>query len=129
MQTTDNSEKSIYEAIGGEAAVAAAVEVFYQRVLADPALSGYFAHTDMERLQRHQRAFFAMALRGPNQYSGQSMRAAHAGRGITDADFDRVAMHLVATLDTLGVPASLTEQIVQQIAPLRGEIVSTAAAA
>lgn len=129
MLTTEREEPTIYQAIGGEAAIAAAVEVFYQRVMADPALNGYFAHSDMEQLQRHQRAFFTMALRGPGAYAGRSMRAAHAGRGITGADFDRVAAHLVGTLDSLAVPAELTERIVQQIAPLRGDVVSEDAAA
>jgi hemoglobin len=122
-------QASIYEAIGGEAAVTAAVELFYQRVLADPTLSGYFVHTDLEQLRRHQRAFVTMALRGPGKYAGRSMREAHARRGISDADFDRVAGHLVDTLAGLGVPAPLIERIVATVAPLRTDIVSAAAPA
>ncbi len=99
------------------------MDEFYVRVLADPSLAPYFAQTDLPRLKAHQRSFFAMALRGPNEYSGRSMREAHAGRGITDAAFDRVAQHLMDTLAHLGVSERLIQQIIARVAPLRSEIV------
>ena len=114
---------SIYETIGGQPAVMAAVDEFYHRVLADPELASYFAGTSLQRLKGHQAAFFAMALGGPDHYKGRSMREAHAGRGITDAAFDRVAEYLAATLGALDVDAVTIEGIVAQVAPLRAEIV------
>ena len=118
---------TLYEAIGGQPAVMAAVDGFYQRVLADPMLARYFEHVPLQRLRGHQAAFFAMALKGPDNYRGRSMREAHAGMGIIDAEFDRVAMHLIDTLAELGVPQPLIEQIVGQVAPLRAEIVEASA--
>ena len=40
---------SIYDSIGGAAAVRAAVDDFYARVLADRRLAPFFARTDLER--------------------------------------------------------------------------------
>jgi hemoglobin len=114
---------SIYDAIGGQPSVMAAVEEFYRRVLADPALAPYFAGVSMQRLKGHQAAFFAMALGGPDRYHGRSMREAHAGRAISDAHFDRVAEHLVATLAALEVDEATVAGIVGRIAPLRTEVV------
>ena len=48
---------------------------------------------------------------------------AHAGLGITDRDFDRVAGHLAGALQTLGVPADHVEVILARVAPLRADIV------
>jgi hemoglobin len=120
-------DTSIYAAIGGQPAVMAAVEEFYRRVLADPALAPYFAGIPVKRLKGHQAAFFAMALGGPDRYKGRSMQEAHAGRGITDADFDRVAGHLVATLAALGVDQGTISRIIGHVAPLRTEIVEAPA--
>lgn len=117
------TQVSLYEQIGGQPALQAAVDEFYQRVLADPSLAPYFTESDLPRLTAHQRAFFSMALRGPNGYTGRSMREAHAGRGITDAAFDRVAQHLMDTLAHLGVSERLIQQIIARVAPLRSEIV------
>ncbi|HEY3882109.1 MAG TPA: group 1 truncated hemoglobin [Trebonia sp.] len=115
---------SIYDRIGGSGAVGAAVDDFYVRVLADARLAPYFAGTDMSRLKAHQRSFIAAAVGGPEVFSGRDMGAAHAGLGITDADFDAVVGHLVDTLTGLGVPAETIGEIGGALAPLRGDIVT-----
>ena len=120
---------SIYEQIGGREAVAAAVDVFYARVSRDATLAGYFARTDMRRQKMHMRAFLAVALGGPEIYRGRDMAAAHAGLGITDAVFDRVVDHLVATLIELAVPTELIVAIGEKVAPLRALVVAQRAAA
>jgi hemoglobin len=118
------AEVSIYEAIGGEPALVAVVDDFYQRVLADPQLAGFFAGANMPKLKGSQVEFFAAALGGPDFYQGASMRQVHAGRGISQADFDKVAFHLVNSLAVAGVPGEIITQIAAAITPLAGEIVS-----
>ncbi|HEY0936886.1 MAG TPA: group 1 truncated hemoglobin [Trebonia sp.] len=116
--------ESLYEAIGGESALVWVMDDFYVRVLADPDLSGIFAGTSMPKLKGRQVAFLAAALGGPDLYRGNSMRKAHAGRRISQADFDRVAVHLAAALAAAGVPAGTVRQVVETIAPLAADIVS-----
>ncbi|WP_042399783.1 group I truncated hemoglobin [Streptacidiphilus carbonis] len=113
---------TIYESIGGEAAVTAAVDDFYRRVLADPALAGFFGSTPLPQLKAHQRAFIGAALGGPEAYRGRPMAEVHAGRGITDEHFDAVVGHLAATLASLGVPERTIGEIAAALAPLRAEI-------
>lgn len=115
---------NIYAELGGAAAVAAAVDDFYRRVLSDPALVGYFAGVDPERVKAHQRTFLAAALGGPAGYRGRSMREAHAGLHVRDVDFDRVVDHLVATLAALEVPGPTITTVVELLGPLRGQIVN-----
>lgn len=116
---------AIYDEIGGAGAVKAAVELFYSKVMADPELAGYFDHTNMARLQSHQRAFITAALGGPSMYSGRSMGDAHAELGITSDAFDAVVGHLGSTLTELGVPAPTIGTIASSLAPLKGEIVGS----
>jgi hemoglobin len=118
---------SIYDTIGGAPAVQAAVEDFYQRVLADPELAPYFANVDMGKLKAHQRSFIAAAIGGPEIFSGRDMGTAHAGLAITDADFDSVVSHLVDTLTSLNVPDEIIGQIGAALSPLRADIVTVAA--
>jgi len=118
---------SIFDQIGGAAAIEAAVDIFYGKVLADPDLRGYFAQIDLARLKRHQRAFLTAALGGGDAYAGRSMGPAHAGLGVTDAAFDAVVGHLAATLTELSVPDEIITEIGGALIPLRPEIVSVAA--
>jgi hemoglobin len=116
---------TIYDSIGGSAAVSAAVDNFYARVLADPQLAPFFASTDLQHLKAHQRAFIAAAVGGPEIYRGRDMAAAHVGLDITDADFDAVVGHLVTTLTELAVPADTISQIGAALLPLRSDIVTS----
>lgn len=96
----------LFDRLGGSAAVAAAVDVFYDKVLADPLLSPYFEGLDMKRQKAHQRAMLTAAFGGPNAYQGRDLTTAHAGlveQGVGDAHFDAVVGHLAATLQELGV--------------------------
>jgi hemoglobin len=121
--------ESIYVAIGGAPAVSAAVDELYRRVLADPALAGYFAGVDVARVKAHQRLFVTAALGGPGGYRGRSMREAHAALHVRDSDFDRVVGHLVATLAALGVDGPTVDAITDLLGPLRQEIVAEPAEA
>ncbi len=101
---------SVYEKIGGEAAVNAAVDVFYRKVLADDRINMFFEGVDMEKQAGKQKAFLTMALGGPHNYSGKDMRDGHkhlVEKGLNDSHFDAVMENLGATLKELGVPDDL----------------------
>ena len=117
-------EVSTYEMMGGEPALVAVVDDFYERVLADPQLAAFFAGANMPKLKGRQVEFFTVALGGPDVYQGGSMRQVHVGRGIGQADFDKVAFHLTSALAAAGVPAETIAQIAAAITPLADEIVS-----
>lgn len=106
----ESASATLYERIGGEAAVNAAVELFYRKVLSDYRINRFFAKTNMEEQINKQKAFFTMAFGGPNTYTGGDMRSVHARlvkMGLNDSHFDAVMEHLGATLTELGVPGDL----------------------
>ncbi|GFO73157.1 hemoglobin [Bathymodiolus japonicus methanotrophic gill symbiont] len=108
-----SEEASLYDQIGGEAAVDAAVELFYRKVLGDHRINRFFSKTNMEEQIAKQKAFFTMAFGGPNNYTGGDMRSVHARlveMGLDSSHFDAVMEHLGATLKELGVPDDLIGQ-------------------
>lgn len=105
---------SLFGKIGGEAAVDAAVDIFYRKVLADQSIVRFFDSTDMERQAAKQKAFLTMAFGGPNNYTGSDMRQAHSKLvkiGLDDSHFDAVAGHLLDTLKELDVAQDLIDQV------------------
>jgi hemoglobin len=123
MATAGSARPSLYEELGGATAIAAVVEEFYARVLGDSTLAPLFAGIDLDRLRRHQTAFLASALGGPETYGGRSLRQAHAGLHITEAQFGAVAGHLGGALAACGVPGALVEAVIGQVAQLQGDVV------
>jgi len=103
---------SVYEKIGGEAAVDAAVDIFYRKVLMDERISEFFDTVDMDVQHAKQKAFLTMAFGGPNKYTGKDMREAHKHMKLTEDHFNAVAENLVATLNELSVPQEYIDEIV-----------------
>ncbi|MEE8332879.1 MAG: group 1 truncated hemoglobin [Alphaproteobacteria bacterium] len=106
--------ESLFDRIGGNAALDAAVDLFYDRVIADPILTPFFESVDLTNQRAKQKAFLGMAFGGPADYTGQDMRSAHAPlveRGLTDQHFNAVAGHLQDTLEQLNVPAELIAEV------------------
>ncbi|WP_435344631.1 group I truncated hemoglobin [Haloarchaeobius sp. HRN-SO-5] len=120
----DDGAETLYDRLGGEEAVAAVVDDFYDRVLADEWVNHHFEGTDMEDLHSHQRQFVAAAAGGPVDYDGRDMAAAHDGLDITDEEFDVVADHLATALATNGVAEADRETLMDEVAALRPAIVS-----
>jgi hemoglobin len=119
---------SIYEQIGGQEALIAVVDDFYERVLSDPELAVYFKGSNMPRLKGKQVEFFTAALGGPDEYTGLSMKEVHRGRGIGHHEFGLVAKYLTEALLAAGVPDDTTNTIIGAIAPLATDIVAAPAA-
>lgn len=117
---------SLYERLGGDAALLAVIEQFYERVLEDPALQPFFVGISMKWMKERQRRFFTQALGGPAIYNGRTMRAAHASLAIEPRHFNLVAKHLIQTLEANSVPQGLIEETAERIMPLATEIVNTA---
>ena len=98
--------QSLYEAIGGESAVNAAVDIFYRKALVDTRISRFFAGVEMDQLIIKQRAFLTMVLGGPNKYVGKDVRTGHAHllkRGLDDSHVNAVVENLTAALNELHV--------------------------
>src|SRR5688500_3550235 len=105
---------SLFERIGGENAVLAAVDLFYEKVLADELVGPFFQELDMKVQTRKQVSFMTWAFGGPEEFRGRPLRESHAKlvseRGLSDAHFDRVAEHLEASLEELGIERSLIDE-------------------
>jgi hemoglobin len=119
---TEAQPTSIYQAIGGRAALVAAVDGLYGRLLADPELGPFFPGGVGARHRAYVVTILGEALGGPERYRGPDLARAHRSLGISDVQFDRTAAHLTATLDELGVPSGLADQIVEIVAGLRPAI-------
>ena len=123
-------ETSLFERLGGEPAVDAAVDLFYRKVLQDQSIKRFFATTDMDDQRAKQKSFLTLAFGGPNDYSGKDLADAHAhlvDDGLNDTHFDAVAGHLNATLKELGVPDDLIGEAMAIAASTRDDVLGRSA--
>lgn len=119
------AEATLFEKIGGMGAVHAAVDIFYKKVLADDTINHFFKNIDMNTQSGKLKMFLAYAFGAPMPYSGKQMKEAHAYMNITEAHFNAVAGHLVATLQELSVPQDLINEVVIIAMSTKDDIVNS----
>lgn len=115
----------LYEIIGGRRMINSAVELFYQKVLADESVKHFFDGVDMEHLRTRQSMFVTMLLGGEFVYTGRDIREAHARprlMGMTDPHFETLLRHFRAALEELGVPPDKVEQVMMRVQGTRKDV-------
>ena len=116
---------TLYERIGGQAAVNTAVEIFYRKVLTDDRINAFFDGVNMEQQINKQKGFLTMAFGGPNQYTGKDLREGHkhlVARGLNDSHVDVVIELLGGTLQELGVAAEDIQEVAKIANSVRDDV-------
>jgi hemoglobin len=116
-------QKSLYERLGGKPAIQAVVDDFIGNVAADNRINGFFASTNIPRLDSMLVDQICEATGGPCQYTGRDMKSTHAGMGVTDAHFNALVEDLVKSLNKFNVPEKEKSELLTAIASMKGDIV------
>lgn len=119
-------ERTLYERLGGKDAITAVVDEFYDRVMADELVAGYFDDVDMQKQRAHQAQFISSVTGGPVEYSGDEMAAVHSDMGITPSEFQAIATHLDDALRTFDVDEDDREAVLEEVASYQNAIVTAA---
>lgn len=114
---------TLYQRLGGLNAIQAVVDDFVARVAADSRINARFANANIPLLKRRLVDQVCQATGGHCSYMGLDMKTAHAGMGITNAEFDALVEDLVATLDRFRVGEAEKNELLALLAPLRKDIV------
>jgi hemoglobin len=113
---------SLYERLGGEDGIERLITRLYEKVLADPVLAPMFAKSSVDRVMAMQRKYIAVAVGGPEAYSGRSLSEVHAGRGISTRHFYLFARKLLEALEELGASPDDAYDVANRLARNVGDV-------
>lgn len=119
----ESKHKSLYKRLGGKKAITAVVDDFTARVAADKRINMFFAHTDIPHFKGCLFNQLCEATGGPCKYTCRSMKDAHAGMGVTTADFNALVEDLVATLNKFKVVKTEQDELLAILSPMQKDIV------
>jgi hemoglobin len=116
-------EATLYERLGGSDGIAAITEAMLVRSADDARIRDDFAEADIVNLHALLSEHLCALTGGPCTYSGRDMKAAHAGLGITEADFNALVENLVDAMTERGVPIAAQNELLAILAPMRGDVI------
>jgi hemoglobin len=118
--------RSLYERLGGYDAVAAVVDDFVGRLVTDKQFERFFvghSNDSKKRIRQHIVDQFCAAAGGPCVYTGRTMKESHTGLGISEAEWDAAARHLVASLDKFKVAEQEKKDLLAFVSTVKADIV------
>jgi hemoglobin len=119
-------DKSLYQRLGGYDAIAAVSDEFITRLATDEQEKRFFVgFSDDSKLRIRQLLVDLMckATGGPCAYIGRDMKTAHAGAGITKADWDRSLKIFGEVLNKFKVPEKEQQELAALLLPLEKDVV------
>lgn len=125
----DIVEKPLWDRLGGQKAVEAVVSKFVAAAAGDPKVNflrdGKYKldAAGVKKLEGLLVELISATTGGPLKYSGKSMKDSHKGMAITEAEFNALAGHLVATLKDFKVPQAEIDELVAIVASTKADIV------
>jgi hemoglobin len=128
LEASAQTQQSLYERLGGKAAIVAVVDDFVANCAADVRINTFFTATaaDKKRLAAFKDKLvdqICEAAGGPCKYTGKDMKTAHAGMGITNADFNALVEDLTKSLNKFKVGKAEQDQLLGVLGPMRPLIV------
>lgn len=118
---------TLFDTVGGRLTINAAVDAFYEKVLADKTLRPFFEGAGLDHLRARQSMFLSMLLGGKTVYTGRDIHAAHGqarGMGMNDSHFETFLNHFRAALQEVGVQGDKLEQIIKLLDQSRGPVLN-----
>jgi truncated hemoglobin YjbI len=124
---SSSTGKSLYDRLGGAAAITATVNLFYDKVLADDRIRSFFTHTNMEMQRRRQIKLITLVTGGPpdeTPYDLSLLRSTHLHMNITDFHFDATVELLIAALKDLKVQSKEIDDLCTILSRVRPDIIA-----
>jgi len=124
--TAGAEEKTLYQRLGGYDAIAAVSDEFIGRLAADEEEKRFFVGFSTDSKMRIRQLLVDLVCKstgGPCYYTGRDMKTAHAGSGITKADWEHSLKILGEVLDKFKVPAKEQQELAALLVPLEKDVV------
>ena len=117
------AESTLFEQIGGEAALHKTVDEFAVIVEADERINFTFADTDIPKFKQLLFEQLCNITGGPCKYTGRTMEESHRKLKATNAMFNALAEDLYLSFERAGVPYRLQNKVMALLAPMQRDIV------
>jgi hemoglobin len=120
-------KKSLYDRLGGEKGITKVVDDLVANVIADKTYKDkhkkHFQEGGVAGLKKKLVNQIGEATGGPQKYTGKTMKEAHKGLEITNADFDSLVGDLVKALKKNKVGDKEKKELLDMLGSMRKDVV------
>lgn len=112
----------VFKQFGEEAGLVKLMDVFMDKMLADPRMRPFFENTDQAKVKKHLVEQFCVILGGQCTYTGRDMKSSHSTLGISRANFNALVEDLQWAMNKQGIPFRAQNKLLAKLAPMHRDI-------
>ena len=120
----ERAPASLYQRLGGRAAISAVVDDAIGNISVDPRINKYFLHANATGLSNNLVDLICERTDGPCVYRGLDMSASHEGMNIRNDEFDALVEDLFKSLARFKVPEREQAEVKAILERMRNAIVA-----
>ncbi len=117
-------DDTLYRQLGGQPGLVALTDDFMHRLHEDLRMAPFFQDVDERDFKTKLAAQFCEVAGGPCRYKGKGMQTVHSEQNITRSNFNALVEVLQQSMDAQGIPFSVQNKLLAQLAPMHREIVN-----
>ena len=118
------TKKTLFHRLGGEPMIFKSLELFYNKVQADPVLVKYFRNIKVNKGVEHQTRIIMVLFGGSPGSELEQIKITHKKLFISDNEFDSLKDLISETFEQLNVAKDLIKESLELIEKYRGLIVA-----
>ena len=118
--------RSLYERLGGYDVIAAFMTDYITRIRADPQFARFSGGRGSDNKKRGLQLnidYMCKLAGGSNYYMGRDMKTAHAGLGITEAEWAANVKFMAEALDKYQIPKREKDEVLALLNHMKRDIV------
>jgi hemoglobin len=117
------ADDSLYRTFGEKTGLAALMDDFVNRLVADPRTRPFFETADLPHLKTQLTDQLCELSGGPCKFTGKDMKTAHEGMGIGKNNFNALVEVLQDAMDAKKIPFTAQNRMLALLAPMNRDII------
>ena len=117
------ADDTLYAAFGKKEGIAALMNDFAKRLVADARTRPFFERANLDNLEKQLTDQLCALSGGPCTYGGKDMKTTHAGMNVGKSDFNALVEILQQAMDARHIPFTDQNRMLALLAPMHRDII------
>jgi hemoglobin len=122
--TTVAKDPTLYDQLGGQAAVEKLVDALISEIHGDKRINHLFTNTDIPYFRARLIEQLCQGTGGPCKYTGLTMEEAHSGLKITSKEFDQFVEDLNRAMANAGLNKQQQGRLLAVLGPMKPQVIN-----
>jgi len=117
------AQQSLYAALGQYEGITKITHQLILVIAKDERVKHRYKGVNMQHFKKGLSDYICVAIEGPCEYTGDTMKMVHAGHNYTNTEFNAIVDDLILAMEQLDIPLTTQNRLLAKLAPTYKDVV------